>query len=47
VLAPEKSLDEKAVRAHCKGHLEEYKIPHIIAFVPEIPKTQGGKIRRV
>jgi acetyl-CoA synthetase len=32
---------------YCKQHLAPYKIPRIIEFVPELPKTISGKIRRV
>lgn len=32
---------------YCKKHLAAYKVPRIIEFVPELPKTISGKIRRV
>ncbi len=32
---------------HCRNILARYKIPRIIEFVPELPKTISGKIRRV
>ena len=32
---------------HCRNILARYKIPRIIEFVPELPKTSSGKIRRV
>jgi len=32
---------------HCRKILARYKIPRIIEFVPELPKTISGKIRRV
>lgn len=32
---------------HCRNVLARYKIPRIIEFVPELPKTISGKIRRV
>lgn len=41
------TLSERDVKAHCHRHLEEFKIPHIIAFVDGLPKSPGGKIRRV
>ncbi len=41
------TLSERDVKAHCHRHLEEFKIPHIIAFVESLPKSPGGKIRRV
>jgi len=32
---------------YCKDHLAPYKVPRIIEFVTELPKTISGKIRRV
>lgn len=32
---------------HCMNVLAMFKIPRIIEFVPEVPKTLSGKIRRV
>ncbi|MEM0202817.1 MAG: AMP-binding protein [Archaeoglobaceae archaeon] len=32
---------------HCRTVLARYKIPRIIEFVPELPKTISGKIRRI
>lgn len=32
---------------HCINLLAKFKIPRIIEFVPEVPKTISGKIRRV
>jgi acyl-CoA synthetase (AMP-forming)/AMP-acid ligase II len=39
-------LDEKQLKAHCSQHLEPYKVPHDVAFVAGLPKTEGGKIVR-
>ena len=36
-----------ALFAYCRQHLAPYKIPRILEFVPELPKTISGKIRRV
>lgn len=33
--------------AYCKNRLAPYKIPRIIEFVPDLPKTISGKIRRI
>ena len=33
--------------AYCKSRLAAYKVPRIIEFVPELPKTISGKIRRI
>jgi acyl-coenzyme A synthetase/AMP-(fatty) acid ligase len=32
---------------HCRKILARYKIPRIIEFVPDVPKTISGKIRRI
>lgn len=39
-------LTEVKVIAHCREHLTGYKIPKIIEFVDELPKTNVGKIMR-
>lgn len=36
-----------ALFAYSKAHLAPYKIPRVIEFVAELPKTISGKIRRV
>jgi acyl-coenzyme A synthetase/AMP-(fatty) acid ligase len=33
--------------AYCRKNLTAYKMPRIIEFVTELPKTISGKIRRV
>jgi len=40
------SLLGQAVKAYCQQHLEDYKVPKIVAFVESLPKTAGGKIKR-
>ena len=47
VMKPGKGLDERKMKAHCAKYLEAYKIPGSFALVESIPKTAGGKIRRV
>ncbi|MBP1692049.1 MAG: AMP-dependent synthetase and ligase [Bacteroidetes bacterium] len=47
VLKDSRTLDEKQVKAHCRLHLEDYRVPQIVQFVEALPKTQGGKIRRM
>ena len=32
---------------HCRHHMAPYKMPRIIEFVEDLPKTISGKIRRV
>lgn len=40
------ALDEAAVIAHCRENLTGYKIPKIVEFRDELPKTNVGKILR-
>ncbi len=40
------SLTEEAVKAHCRKHLSAYKVPKVIEFRSELPKTPIGKILR-
>ncbi len=37
----------KELQEHCKRVTAPYKYPRAIEFVPELPKTRSGKIRRV
>ena len=37
-------IDKSDIRKYCEKRISRYKIPRIIQFVPELPKTQGGKI---
>ena len=50
VLVPDtvatKELSHKIFH-YCKKHLTPYKVPRIIEFVTELPKTISGKIRRI
>ncbi len=34
------------LQEHCKSHLQRFQYPHVIEFVPELPKTLTGKIQR-
>jgi acetyl-CoA synthetase/medium-chain acyl-CoA synthetase len=38
---------KRELQAHCKRVTAPYKYPRQIVFVPELPKTVSGKIRRV
>jgi long-chain acyl-CoA synthetase len=38
------SADE--IKAYCRQTLAEYKVPHIVEFRGELPKTDVGKISR-
>jgi fatty-acyl-CoA synthase len=41
------ALTEAELRAHLEAHLARYKVPKYIEFLPELPRTATGKIRRV
>jgi benzoate-CoA ligase family protein len=34
------------LQEHCKTRLQRFQYPHVIEFVPELPKTVTGKIQR-
>jgi len=44
VVANDPKLTTKEVLAHCRKHLTGYKIPKIVEFYPELPKSNIGKI---
>ena len=46
VLRPECECSEKELKIHCKKLLPQYKIPHNIIFVGDLPKTTSGKIQK-
>lgn len=46
VVAKDKSLTEGDIIKHCKHHLTGYKIPKLVEFRDELPKTNVGKILR-
>jgi long-chain acyl-CoA synthetase len=39
-------LTEADVRSHCKLHLTAYKIPKMVEFRDDLPKSSVGKILR-
>ena len=43
---PGGALTPRDVQAHCHRQLASYKIPKIIEFAAELPKTASGKVRR-
>lgn len=43
VPAPGASLDEEAVRSHCRGQIAHFKIPQHVRIVAELPMTVTGK----
>lgn len=46
VVSPTASLDKQTVQRHCRDRLPQYKIPKLIEFVDELPKTASGKVKR-
>jgi long-chain acyl-CoA synthetase len=40
------SLTEEAVRAHCKETLTNYKVPRLVVFKKDLPKSNVGKVLR-
>lgn len=46
VVAKDKSLNEKELIKHCRTHLTGYKIPKLVEFRDELPKSNVGKILR-
>ena len=46
VVKKDQSIDEEALIAHCREHLTGYKIPKIVEFREELPKSNVGKILR-
>ena len=44
VVKPGSSLDEKAVIAHTKEHLANFKIPRSVVFLDVLPRNPGGKV---
>jgi acyl-CoA synthetase (AMP-forming)/AMP-acid ligase II len=46
VLREGASLDERQVKAHCRARLAAYKVPKVVEFARELPRTSSGKIQR-
>ncbi|RDX35582.1 long-chain-fatty-acid--CoA ligase [Kangiella sp. HD9-110m-PIT-SAG07] len=46
VVKKDDSLDKDKLIAHCREHLTGYKIPKIVEFREELPKSNVGKILR-
>jgi len=46
VVKKDPSLDEASLLAHCRKHLTAYKVPKMIEFRTELPKSNVGKILR-
>jgi long-chain acyl-CoA synthetase len=46
VLKPGETLTEEALKAFCKHELAAYKVPKMVEFLPELPKSSMMKILR-
>ncbi len=46
VVSKQKGLDEKTLIKHCRENLTNYKVPKLVEFRDELPKTNVGKILR-
>lgn len=46
IVRKDPNLTKEQVIAHCREHLTAYKIPKIVEFYDELPKTNVGKILR-
>ncbi|MEO8681724.1 MAG: AMP-binding protein [Vicinamibacterales bacterium] len=46
VVAQDPSITEAEVRQHCKATLTNYKVPRIVVFRKELPKSPVGKVLR-
>jgi long-chain acyl-CoA synthetase len=46
IVKRDKSLSKEEVIAHCKENLTAYKVPRMVEFRDELPKTNVGKILR-
>jgi long-chain acyl-CoA synthetase len=39
-------ITEEEIRGYCRERLAEYKVPHVVEFRGELPKTDVGKVSR-
>ena len=46
VVADNGNLTAKQILAHCRTRLEDFMLPKLVEFCPELPKTDSGKIKR-
>jgi acyl-coenzyme A synthetase/AMP-(fatty) acid ligase len=35
-----------AVKAYCRDNLASYKVPKVVEFAAELPRTSSGKVQR-
>ena len=46
IVKKDPALTKEAVLEHCRKHLTGYKLPKIVEFWKELPKTNVGKVLR-
>jgi O-succinylbenzoic acid--CoA ligase len=46
VLRPGETATEDDLRGYCRVRLAGYKVPRVVRFAPELPKTASGKLLR-
>jgi acyl-coenzyme A synthetase/AMP-(fatty) acid ligase len=46
-LADGTALDERAIRRACQERLESFMVPRDVVILPDLPKTDTGKVRKV
>ncbi|MER3447722.1 MAG: acyl-CoA synthetase [Candidatus Dadabacteria bacterium] len=46
VIVAKEDIDIKEVHNYCKGHISDFKIPRIVEFRDEIPRSPTGKVLR-
>ncbi|MCP4928215.1 MAG: long-chain fatty acid--CoA ligase, partial [Gammaproteobacteria bacterium] len=46
VLRPGASITPKAIRSWCKQEMTAYKVPRLVEFIDELPKSNVGKVLR-
>ncbi|MDO8212411.1 AMP-binding protein [Conexibacter sp. CPCC 206217] len=46
VAAAPGGLTEEEIVEHCRQHLSKFKVPTVVQFVDELPKTSIGKVRK-
>ena len=45
-MSEECTFDDKALRAHCRDHLPQFKVPREIRVLEKLPRNATGKIVR-
>jgi len=46
VLEPGKQISAKEIQTYCQSKLENFMVPKLVEFVPDLPKTDTGKVKK-